>query len=85
MAFTFGEDTVALIRSYWYCVCCIGGGLHKSPSTHNGLKIQFAFSYRANKVVPVRLIQDSNSIASAAYTLTSIEVEGVDTLSADMW
>ena len=52
-----------------------------------GLEIQFSFPCGTEDAVPVRLIQDSNCAASAAYTLvtcdlaTLIRIGGVETSS----
>lgn len=43
-----------------------------------GLKNHVAFSYRADEVVPLRLIHDSDSTASAAYTLATCDSIGID-------
>ena len=42
------------------------------------LEIQFSFPCGTEDAVPVRLIQESNCIASAAYTLVTCDLGDID-------
>ena len=86
MAFTFGASDLArggvnaqllVLPSVWFVMVGTIRPIGKNEMS-GSLEIQFSFPCGTEDAVPVRLIQDSNCTASAAYTLVTYYLSDID-------
>ena len=86
MAFTFGACDLArggvntqllVLPSVGFVMVGTSRPIGKNEVSE-GLEIQFSFPCGTEDAVPVRLIQDSNCTASAAYTLVTCYLSDID-------